>query len=123
MSEEIKETTNKDLEAFMETNDVAIDCENREFSMKIKDLKALDMKTLKHILENMEFAFCAEARDEDPDLKDMEKLRLMMKRIHYVLRKKIEAASDLDNLNYRRIIKAAKKKDQETLETLIKEIL
>ena len=123
MSEEIKETTNKDLEAFMENNDVAIDCETSEFSMKLKDLKALDMKTLKHILENMEFAFCAEARDEDPDLKDMEKLRLMMKRIHYVLRKKIEAASDLDNLNYRRIIKAAKKKDQKTLETLIKEIL
>ena len=123
MSEEIKETTNKDLEAFMENNDVAIDCETSEFSMKLKDLKALDMKTLKHILENMEFAFCAEARDEDPDLKDMEKLRLMMKRIHYVLRKKIEAASDLDNLNYRRIIKAAKKKDQETLENLIKEIL
>ena len=123
MSEEIKETTNKDLEAFMETDDVTIDCETGAFSMKIKDLKALDMKTLKHILENMEFAFCAEARDEDPDLKDMEKLRLMMKRIHYVLRKKIEAASDLDNLNYRRIIKAAKKKDQETLENLIKEIL
>ena len=123
MSEEIKETTSKDLEAFMETNDVAIDGETSKFSMKIKDLKALDMKTLKHILESMEFAFCAEARDEDPDLKDMETLRLMMKRIHYVLRKKIEAASDLDNLNYRRIIKAAKKKDQETLENLIKEVL
>lgn len=123
MSEEIKETTSKDLEAFMETNDVAIDRETKEFSMKIKDLKALDVKTLRQILESMEFAFCAEARDDDPDLKDMEKLRLHMKRIHYVIRKKLEAAADIDNLNYRRIIKAAKKKDQETLENLIKEIL
>lgn len=123
MSEEIKETTNKDLEAFMENNDVTIDCETSKLSMKIKDLKALDMKTLKHILENMEFAFCAEARDAEPDLKDLEQLRLLMKRIHYVIRKKLEAASDLDNLNYRRIIKAAKKNDQETLENLIKEIL
>lgn len=116
--EETKNTLNELVESGCDPSDDKVD-----WDLTTKDLRKLDIVALRNILEASEFAFCAMARDDNPDTKGMNNLRLQLKKIHRAINYKLAEAQDQDFENYWQLYKATKKGNQEAKEDLIKQIL
>lgn len=106
-----------------EDDDVMLEGCPSEFNITIKDLRKLDISSLKSILQSCEIAFITIARDTEPDIKGMRDLRIQMKRVHKTILWKLDKAAVEDNKDYRELIKLTKAGDVDKREELIKKIL